>query len=165
MKKNISGILILIMSSCSSNDDLLKDLSVNCMCEITSYWELSTDRQASNTREVSFKNSKLFSFGVAKESFAISSAILLNDKFRDKTFETIKLNLVEGDDAVQKVDNYSFARNEIEVNSSTYFESKKLMNEFIGTIYDKDLSKNFSLLNIGKSLEEYEPIFNKLHDG
>jgi hypothetical protein len=135
------------------------------MCEITSYWELSTDRQASNTREVSFKNSKLFSFGVSKENFAISSAILLNDKFKDKTFETIKLNLVEGDEGAQKVDNYSFARNVIDSNSSNYFVSKKLMNEFITSIYNKDLSKNFSLLDIKESMDEYEPVFNQLHDG
>ena len=86
LHKSIYGILILVISSCSSNDKLLKELSVNCMCEITSYWELSTDKEASNTREISFKNSKLFNFDVNQESFAISSAILLNNKFRDDSF-------------------------------------------------------------------------------
>ncbi len=136
------------------------------MCEITSYWELSTDIQASNTREVSFKNSKLFDdFGVTKESFAISSAILLINKFKDESFTTIKLNLVEGDDSEQDVTTYTFERDEIEGNSATYFEIKRLMNEFINSIYSKDLSKNFELLSINESLEEYESVFTQLNEG
>lgn len=165
MYRIIIGILCLIMSSCSSNDELLNELSINCMCEITSYWELSTDKQASNTREVSFKNSKLFDFGVTKESFAISSAILLNNKFSDKSFSTIMLNLTEGDDGEKEVTTYTFERNKIEKNSSAYFESKILMNEFVGSLYDNDLSKNFSYLNIEETIEEYEPVFIKLQEG
>jgi hypothetical protein len=165
MYRIIIGILLLLTSSCSSKDELLTELSINCMCEITSYWELSTDSQTSNTREVTFKNSRLFEFGVTEESFAISSAILLNDRYSDESFTTVKLNLVKGDASKQDVSTYSFERNQIEMNSSSYFESKKLMNEFIGSIYNKDLPKNFGLTNIKESLEEYKPIFEQLNDG
>ena len=158
-------MLILATSSCSSNDDLLKELSVNCMCEITSYWELSTDKQASNTREVSFKNSKLFDFEVTKESFVRSSAILLSKRFENNSFTMIKLNLIDGDESDQHVDSYTFTRVEIEKNYSKYFESEQIINEFIGAIYDKNLIKNYGLLDVEMSSEEYEPIFDNLNEG
>jgi hypothetical protein len=164
MNKLLLGILLIIFTSCSS--DGLKKLSINCLCSVSAHYVASTDEEDNNTKEFSFTNSRVFDFGVRKESFALSSAILIKNDFDIDSSSVIKVSLVKDNGSGnKKTQSFTYEQNEIKKLSPKYFEIEGLINDFVKNIFENKYSECQKLTDINIDAEKFNSIIDNVFKG
>ena len=164
MNKLITGILLIAITSCSS--DGLKKLSINCICSVSSHFVASTNEEDNQTKEFSFTNSRLFDLGVDKQSFALSSAILIENDFDIDSSLVIKVSLVtDNGNGEKETTSYTFEQSEIRKLSSRYFEIESLINVFVKNIYERNFKECKKLTDIDIETEEFDSVMDKVLQG
>ena len=163
MNKLIFAFILVAFSSCSS--DKLTKLSINCGCRVSEHFVTSTDEEENNTKEFSFTNSRIFDFGVSKESFALSSAIIIKNDFDIDSTSLIKISLVNENGNYKKTKSYTYTQEKIEKLSSKYFEIEALINDFVENIYKNKYRECQKLTNIEIEKKEFDSIMNKVIKG
>ena len=160
MNKLFFAIILVILTSCSS--DGLKKLSTNCVCSVTEHFVASTDEEDNNTKEFSFLNSRIFGLGVSKESFALSSAILIKNGFEIDSASVIKISLVTENGNKKKTKSYLYTQEELEKLSPKYFEIETLINVFVNNIYTNKFSECKKQTEIEIEEEEFNKVMNQV---
>lgn len=165
MKKLFWGLFLLLITSCSLNkiDGLMK-LSKNCLCNVNTNLDKLTSKEKGAVKEFSFINSDLFDFGISKENFALSSAILINKYFEIESGQIIKVNIVEeSEDKNKKITTYTYEQDEIDELSPNYFKIKTIINEFAKNLYQENFYKCKMLTDIAVGTEEFNLLMTKIH--
>ena len=166
MKKIILGLLLLLAASCSLNkiDGLMK-LSKNCLCNVNTNTDKLASKEEGAVKEFSFINSDLFDFGISKENFALSSAILINNYFEIEPGQIIKVNIVEeSGDKNKKITTYTYEQGEINELSPNYFKIETIINEFSKNLYQENFykCKMLMLTDIRMENEEFNLLMSKI---
>ncbi|MFP4024905.1 MAG: hypothetical protein ACLFVR_10285 [Thiohalospira sp.] len=165
MKKFFLGLLLLLAASCSINkiDGIMK-LSKTCLCNINVKLDAIASKEKGAIKEFSFINSDLFDFGISKENFALSAAILINNYFEIDSGQIIKVNLVEErGDMNKKITTYTYEQSEIEKLSTKYFKIETMINVFVQNMYQENFYKCKMLTNIPVETEEFNLVMSKIH--
>lgn len=159
MKKLIVvGLLFLI--SCSSSS--LADLSINCLCEAAQHFVASNNEDDEGYAEFSFTNSRVLDLGVSEESLALSSAILIEDKFDLESNTIIKISLISEKGTRTETKSISYTQEEIQGLSADYFEIEVLINEFIKNMYENNFSQCWEVTKIDIEYEEFNKIMKQI---
>ena len=164
MKKTLFGLLLLLAASCSLNkiDGLMK-LSKNCLCNVNTNLDKLAGKEKGAVKEFSFINSDLFDFGISKENFALSSAILINNYFEINPGQIIKVNIVEeSEDKNKRITTYTYEQAEIDELSPNYFKIETIINEFAKNLYQENFNKCRMLTGVSVSTEEFNSILTKI---
>jgi len=165
MKKLFWGLLfLLLIASCSIDkiDGLMK-LSKNCLCNVNTNLDKLTSKEEGAVKEFSFINSDLFDFGISKEDFALSSAILINNYFEIDPGQIIKVNIVEESGEMnKKITTYTYEQAEIDELSPNYFKIETIINDFAKNLYQENFYKCRMLTDISVSTKEFNLLMTKI---
>ena len=160
MNKLMIAIIVIATTSCSNGK--LTKLSINCLCSVSEHFVASTDEEDNHTKEFSFTNSKLFTYGVDKEDFALSSAILIKNEFEIDSASVIKISLVTENGNKKKTKSFTYEQERIEQLSPKYYEIETLINEFVSNIYANNFSECRKLTDIQIEEEEFNSIMRQV---
>ena len=159
-------LLIILISSCKrANPEPLMKLTESCKCKVTSHLKYSIGIKSDNSlKEFDFKDSPIFENGVPKHSFALSSAILIQDTYNFNLDYKIKINLIESNSNKKtKTAYYIFDTNELNKFSSNYFHVSNLINQFIVGIREENYNVCVNMILSEISVQELSNILKSVN--
>lgn len=153
----------IIFFSCSS--EKMEYLSINCVCAFSEHYGYTTNKSESQIKEFSFVNSRLFTMGVPQESFATSSAILINKKWDLDSAAIIQIKLVDKTGNNEEHTSFDYSPSELDNLSSKYFQIMDLASVFVEGIYSKKYDQCSTMVIHDLERDKFIAVLNEVRSG
>ncbi|MFD2245524.1 hypothetical protein [Pontibacter ruber] len=169
MKKTSRYALIALtfntlLLSCSS--DKMQYFSINCLCVFTATYTASTNDEDNRTKEFSFTNSPLFSYGVPKEDFARGSALQIKQRLEVDSLSSIKIKLVsDKENGKSHATSFEYSHAELAQLAPKFSEISELVRPFVEHVYADNSQAAYSLVANDVDQEQFNAVFDEIKSG